>query len=54
MLFRSAARSVRDLPVGGPLSLVIGNADAVRVEADGAALDLAPFTRSNVARVNLP
>jgi cytoskeleton protein RodZ len=33
-----------------PLSVVVGRADAVRVQVRGEALDLAPQTRENVAR----
>ncbi|WP_421621384.1 RodZ domain-containing protein [Alkalilimnicola ehrlichii] len=38
----------------GPFALVIGNADAVRVEFQGDAVDLAPHTRGNVARLTIP
>ncbi len=43
------------LPVAGrpPFDLVIGNADHVRAEFRGKPVDLAPYTRSNVARLTL-
>lgn len=37
----------------GPLSVRLGNADGAEVKVDGAALDLAPFRRANVARLRL-
>ena len=38
----------------GPFELVIGNPGGVRLQQDGASVDLAPHTRQNVARVRLP
>lgn len=38
----------------GPFNLVIGNADAIEVEYQGEAVDLAPHTRGNVARLTIP
>ena len=37
-----------------PLALVIGNAKDVSLEYQGKGVDLAPFTRGTVARLNLP
>lgn len=48
------ADSSRDLPLTGAVSLVIGNADAVRLELDGQPVDLAPHTKATVARLSLP
>jgi len=48
------ADSSRDLPLAGGVSLVIGNADAVRIELDGQPVDLAPHTKATVARLSLP
>jgi len=44
------------LPVSGtpPFDLVIGNATEVSVTFQGKAIDLAPYTRQNVARFVLP
>ena len=37
-----------------PLDIVIGNAVDVRVTFRGSPVDLAPYTRRNVARLKLP
>jgi cytoskeleton protein RodZ len=37
-----------------PLSLRIGNASVVRLQFDGRPVDLAPFTRLEIARLTLP
>ncbi len=37
-----------------PLDIVIGNAVDVRVTFRGNPVDLAPYTRENVARFKLP
>lgn len=47
------ASSVREFPMAGPISLVIGNAESVTVELDGKPVDLAPHTRATVARLSL-
>lgn len=36
-----------------PLSVRLGNADGVELQADGAAVDLAPYRRANVAHVRV-
>ncbi len=42
------------VPVAGPVSLVIGNADHVSVELAGRAVDLKPHIKGSVARLTLP
>ena len=37
-----------------PLSLRIGNASVVRLQFDGSPVDLAPYTRLEIARLTLP
>ncbi|MEP6701351.1 MAG: DUF4115 domain-containing protein, partial [Betaproteobacteria bacterium] len=37
-----------------PLSLKIGNANAVRLQFNGTQIDLAPFTQREIARLTLP
>ena len=37
-----------------PLSLTIGNARAARLSYNGAAIDLAPYTQREIARLTLP
>lgn len=39
-----------EVAVGRPLYVVLGNANATRVEVDGAAFDVASFAKNNVAR----
>jgi cytoskeleton protein RodZ len=45
-----AAQSLRATP---PLDIVVGNADFVDVTFRGARVDLAPYTRQNIARLTL-
>ena len=55
-LFGDLGRNGRTITVAGqvPLSVLVGNALAVRVEFDGESVDLGPFTReNNVARFEL-
>ncbi|MCY3814491.1 MAG: helix-turn-helix domain-containing protein [Gammaproteobacteria bacterium] len=55
-LFGDLGRNGRTITVAGqvPLSILVGNALAVRVEFDGESVDLGPFTReNNVARFEL-
>ena len=55
-LFGDLGRNGRTITVAGqaPLSLLVGNALAVRVEFDGESVDLGPFTsENNVARLEL-
>lgn len=55
-LFGDLGRNGRTVTVAGqvPLSVLVGNALAVRVEFDGESVDLGPFTRdNNVARLEL-
>ena len=55
-LFGDLGRDGRTVTVAGPvpLSVLVGNALAVRVEFDGEAVDLGPFTReNNVARFEI-
>lgn len=55
-IFGDLGRSGRTVTVAGPvpLSLLVGNALAVRVEFDGESVDLEPFTSDqNVARLEL-
>ena len=37
-----------------PLKVRIGNASAVRLQFDGSPVDLAPYTKAEIARVTLP
>lgn len=56
MLFGDLGRSGRTVTVAGavPLSVLVGNAPAVRVEFDGELVDLEPHTQdNNVARLEL-
>ena len=48
------AQTDRQFTATGPVTMIIGNADAVKVEVDGQPFDLAPHTRATVARVSLP
>lgn len=48
-----AGGTTRDLPVSPPGEVVIGNAAAVDATWHGKPLDLAPYTKQNVARVRL-
>jgi len=48
-----AGGTTRDLPVSPPGEVVIGNAAAVDATWRGKPLDLAPYTKQNVARVRL-
>ena len=43
----------RDHLVRGPVSLNFGNVSGVRLQLDGAAVDLQPYARLNVARLRL-
>lgn len=55
-LFGDLGRNGRTVTVAGqvPLSILVGNALAVRMEFDGESVDLGPFTReNNVARLEL-
>ena len=55
-LFGDLGRNGRTITVAGPvpLSVLVGNALAVRVEFDGESVDLEPFTRdNNVARFEI-
>ena len=55
-IFGDLGRGGRTVTVAGPvpLSLLVGNALAVRVEFDGESVDLEPFTSDqNVARLEL-
>ena len=55
-LFGDLGRGGRTITVAGPLplSVLVGNALAVRVEFDGEPVDLGPFTsENNVARLEL-
>jgi cytoskeleton protein RodZ len=47
------AGSERSYRTDGPLSVRLGNAQGAQLATDGAALDLAPFQRGNVAHVKL-
>jgi cytoskeleton protein RodZ len=44
------AGAVRRYAAGEVSGVVLGDANAVKVRQDGRAIDLAPFSRSNVAR----
>lgn len=48
-----ASGSERDIDGQGPFSLVIGNAKGVQLRYRGQAVDLAPHTRGEVARLTL-
>ena len=55
-LFGGLVRNGRTVTVAGPvpLSVLVGNAPAVRVQFDGESVDLGPFTRDdNVARFEI-
>ena len=54
-LFGDLVRNGRTVTVEGPvpLSVLVGNAPAVRVQFDGESVDLGPFTRDNVARFEI-
>ena len=54
-LFSDLVRDGRTVTVAGPvpLSVLVGNAPAVRVQFDGEPVDLGPFTRDNVARFEI-
>jgi len=47
------AGDTQSLSFQSPFNVVIGNAKAATVNVSGQALDLASYTRSNVARINL-
>jgi len=47
------AGDTQSLSFQAPFNVVIGNAKAATVNVSGQALDLASYTRSNVARINL-
>ena len=51
---RLAAKDRQTLTGTLPLSLHIGNASVVRLQFDGRPVDLAPFTRLEIARLTLP
>jgi len=55
VLLSQTATAGATLPIGGrpPFDVVIGNADHVRTQFRGQAVDLAPHTRFNVARLVL-
>jgi cytoskeleton protein RodZ len=48
-----SARSVENLRGAPPFDLVLGNASAVSLTYRGEPVDLAPYTRGNVARLTL-
>jgi cytoskeleton protein RodZ len=48
------AQTDRQFTATGPVTMIIGNADAVKVEVDGQPFDLTPHTRAAIARVSLP
>ena len=50
---RSPAGSEQSLGGHGPLALVIGNANGVKLFWRGQAVDLAPHTKGEVARLTL-
>ena len=54
-LFSDLVRDGRTVTVAGPvpLSVLVGNAPAVRVQFDGEPVDLGPLTRDNVARFEI-
>ena len=41
------------IDVSQPLEIVVGNANGATLVVDGKPVDLAPYTRTNVARVRL-
>ncbi len=47
------ARSEHRLLAAPPLRLIVGNAASVRLEYRGQVVDLAPYTRSGVARLTI-
>jgi cytoskeleton protein RodZ len=47
------AGTSREYQIAGKATLRIGNIRGATLAIDGRAVDLAPFTRSNVARVSL-
>lgn len=50
----TAAPGTREFTAARPLSFIIGNASAVKLEIDGKPHDFAPSTRSDVARFQVP
>lgn len=48
------AQTDRQFTATGPVTMIIGNADAVKLEVDGQPFDLTPHTRAAIARVSLP
>lgn len=50
----NAAGSEQTVTGAPPLAFVVGNATAVRITYNGKLIDLAPYTRVNVARFTLP
>jgi cytoskeleton protein RodZ len=48
------ASQPQDLTGTPPLTLTIGNARAARLSYNGAAIDLAPYTQREIARLTLP
>lgn len=50
----TAQPGTREFTAARPLSFIIGNASAVKLEIDGKPHDFAPSTRSDVARFQIP
>ena len=48
-----AANSVEPVPGNPPFDIVLGNAHAVTLSYHGKNVDLAPYTRGNIARLTL-